>query len=98
MGNTMGSRQYWCDWYDVKGRILEGFRDEQNRTLLVDVAGGKGHDLQAFAEKFEQHGDAAAKDLVLQEIQRVIDNLDINTLDKRIDVIARFLHSTANQG
>lgn len=70
MGNTMGSREYWWDWYDVQGRLLTGFDKSKNEALLVDVAGGKGHDLQSFYEKFGDQGG-----LVLQEIPAVIEGI-----------------------
>ncbi|TVY84481.1 O-methyltransferase asqD [Lachnellula suecica] len=68
MGNTMGAREYWVDWYPVEERILTGA--ESNTPLIVDVGGGKGHDLVAFHEKYPGRGK-----LVLQELQPVIDNI-----------------------
>ncbi|PPJ53707.1 hypothetical protein CBER1_00781 [Cercospora berteroae] len=50
MGNTMGSRSYWVDWYPVQEQILTGY--DSSTTLLVDVGGGKGHDILSFAERF----------------------------------------------
>lgn len=67
MGNTLGDHDYWYDWYDVKGRLLDGFDKEKSETLLVDVAGGKGHDIQAFYERFGKKGE-----LVLQETPAVL--------------------------
>lgn len=72
----MGSREYWWDWYDVEGRLLEGFDKKTGEALLVDVAGGKGHDLQAFYEKFGNKGE-----LVLQEIPAVIEGIKDGELD-----------------
>ncbi|ORX90665.1 putative O-methyltransferase [Clohesyomyces aquaticus] len=48
MGSTMGSHEYSWEWWDVKGRLLEG-----GDVLFVDVAGGRGHDLQGFVEKLK---------------------------------------------
>ncbi|KAM3449415.1 hypothetical protein MY3296_006960 [Beauveria thailandica] len=51
-------------------------------ALLVDVAGGKGHDLQAFHEAFPSSGRAGA--LVLQDLPPVIDSIKPGTLDPAI--------------
>ncbi|RAL11829.1 putative O-methyltransferase [Aspergillus homomorphus CBS 101889] len=73
MGNTMGARKYWVDWYPVQERILDGFVEEgsKGKALLVDVGAGKGHDLLAFREKFPQVGGR----LVLEDLPAVVDGL-----------------------
>ncbi|KAF1731660.1 Demethylsterigmatocystin 6-O-methyltransferase [Beauveria bassiana] len=48
-------------------------------AVLVDVGGGKGHDLQAFYEAFPDSGRAGA--LVLQDLPPVIDSIEPGTLD-----------------
>ena len=68
MGNTMGSRKYWVDWYPVKEQLLQGAKE--SNALIVDVGGGRGHDLQAFYEKYPQQGR-----LVLQDLPQVINSL-----------------------
>ncbi|QKX57654.1 uncharacterized protein TRUGW13939_04772 [Talaromyces rugulosus] len=68
MGNTMGARTYWVDWYPVKTRILD--RVEPEKPLIVDVGGGKGHDLLAYNGKFPGTGR-----LVLQDLQVVMESL-----------------------
>jgi hypothetical protein len=82
MGNTMGARKYWCDWYDVKGRLLDGFDSKKSSALLVDVAGGKGHDLQAFHTNFQKEGYKG--ELVLQEIKDVLDGIKDEELDQSV--------------
>jgi hypothetical protein len=42
----------WADWFPVQERIIDGFEDEKGDVLLVDVAGGRGHDLEYFHGKF----------------------------------------------
>ncbi|KAH7122681.1 sterigmatocystin 8-O-methyltransferase [Dendryphion nanum] len=84
MGNTMGSRNYWCDWYDVKGRLLKDFDHVKGSALLVDVAGGKGHDLQAFHNKYASKVDGKSGDLVLQEMASVIAGIKDGELDTSI--------------
>ncbi|KUI54615.1 Demethylsterigmatocystin 6-O-methyltransferase [Cytospora mali] len=68
MGNTMGARTYWVDWFPVPERLLEGAT--QDAALLVDVGAGKGHDLIAFHEKYPHRGH-----LVLQDLASVLENL-----------------------
>lgn len=48
MGNTRGARNYWVDWYPIDAKLLSGFDVEDSGSLLVDVGGSRGHDLQAF--------------------------------------------------
>lgn len=76
MGNTMGARKYWVDWFPVQETLLQDARDDT--ALIVDGGGGKGHDLQAFHNKYPQRGR-----LVLQDLPQVIDN--IKDLDLAIE-------------
>jgi hypothetical protein len=74
MGSTMGAREYWHEWYAVEERLLTGFDVSRGETLLVDVGGGKGHDLQAFHSAFEKLGSWKKEGkLVLQELPHVLD-------------------------
>ncbi|KAI0480021.1 putative O-methyltransferase [Xylaria cf. heliscus] len=68
MGNTMGARNYWVDWFPVQGRLLDGATNES--ALLIDVGGGKGHDILAFHEKYPQQGR-----LLLQDLSSVIEKI-----------------------
>ncbi|RYO90039.1 hypothetical protein DL762_002884 [Monosporascus cannonballus] len=67
MGNTMGARTYWVDWFPVQERLLDGATADS--ALLVDVGGGRGHDLLAFHEKYPRQGR-----LVLQDLAPVIES------------------------
>ena len=73
MGNTMGAREYWHEWYDVQGRLIAGFDASRNETLLVDIGGGKGHDMQAFHSAFRQSVTGGEYKLVLQDLPNVLD-------------------------
>ncbi|KAF5020288.1 hypothetical protein F66182_7664 [Fusarium sp. NRRL 66182] len=77
MGNTMGNRRYWFDWFPIKERIIDG--SDASSVLLVDVGGGKGHDLQSFNTIFPNSGT-----LVLQDIPQVVDNIGIHDLHPSI--------------
>ena len=79
MGNTMGARNYWVDWFPVRERLLEGGDPES--ALLVDVGAGKGHDLLAFREKYPCQGR-----LVLQDLEQVISG--IGDIDPAIELMA----------
>ncbi|KID91474.1 sterigmatocystin 8-O-methyltransferase [Metarhizium guizhouense ARSEF 977] len=78
MGNTMGSRSYWVDWYPVQDRLLTGLHGQS--AVLVDVGAGKGHDLMAFHEKYAGHGR-----LVLQDLAAVTDH--VKDLSREIEIM-----------
>lgn len=68
---------YWTSWFPVERLLLDGERTD-GRTLLVDIAGGRGHDLMEFRQRFpDAHGD-----LVLEDLPAVIE--DIQILDEDI--------------
>jgi len=79
MAGVRGSRPSWVEWFPVKEQILDGFNGDENSVLLTDIAGGRGHDVQDFHQKFPDHKGK----LVLQELPAVID--DIKALDKSIE-------------
>ncbi|KAM5441451.1 hypothetical protein MferCBS31731_003522 [Microsporum ferrugineum] len=79
MGNTMGARTYWIDWYPVQSRIIDGASPD--KALLVDVGAGKGHDLLAYKEKFPNTGR-----LVLEDLPAVTEAL--GSLDSAIEKVS----------
>ncbi|KAF2115133.1 S-adenosyl-L-methionine-dependent methyltransferase [Lophiotrema nucula] len=82
MGHTMGAREYWVEWWDVEGRLLSGFDERSGEgVLLVDVAGGRGHDVQAFCEKV---GEGRGR-VVLQEVRGVLDGIEEGELDRSVE-------------
>ena len=60
------SGKHWTDWYPVRSHILDGADSES--TLLVDVGGGFGHDLEAFFRAFPETQGR----LVLQDLPEVL--------------------------
>ncbi|KAL9561359.1 hypothetical protein ACKAV7_014714 [Fusarium commune] len=78
MGNTMGTRPYWYDWFPVQEKLLTDYHSSS--ALLVDVGGGKGHDIQAFYTKFSNTGQ-----LVLQDLPQVLQNIKAKDLDDSIE-------------
>lgn len=65
-----------ANWYDpgfypVAERLIKGFDTSNNKVLLVDVGGGRGHDVQSFAKQHTSHPGK----LVLQDREPVIANI-----------------------
>ncbi|KAF7901467.1 hypothetical protein EAF00_003688 [Botryotinia globosa] len=83
MGNTMGARRYWLDWWPVEERVFEGVEGADN-TLLVDVGGGKGHDIMAFKEKFGRREKRVGR-LVLQDQPHVLEEIGEGELGEGIE-------------
>jgi hypothetical protein len=66
-----------ANWYDkgfypVAERLIDGFDKSKNEVLLVDVGGGRGHDVQLFSA---QHASHPGK-LVLQDREPVIASVE----------------------
>ncbi|KAJ5114417.1 hypothetical protein NUU61_000176 [Penicillium alfredii] len=74
MEGDRGARPSWLEWFPVKERLLDGARPDGD-VLMVDVAGGRGHDLLAFAEKFPH----APGRLVLEDLPHVVDESTVDT-------------------
>jgi len=68
MEGNRGSRTSWVKWYPVQEQLLDGFDANQGDTLMVDIAGGYGHDVAQFRETFPQ----APGRLVLEDLPMVI--------------------------
>ena len=66
-------RPSWMDdgFYPVADQLIKGAKQGDDEVLLVDVGGGKGHDLQEFRLKWP---DAAGR-LILQDQQAVLDEI-----------------------
>ncbi|KAL7651438.1 hypothetical protein ACMYSQ_011156 [Aspergillus niger] len=62
----------WYDFYPWQERLslATGDKAQETRVLLVDIGGGKGHDLQAFKQK-----KGPAGRLVLQDLPEVIQDI-----------------------
>ena len=80
MGHTMGAKQYWLDWFPVEERLLQDL--DATAALLVDIGGGKGHDIQAFHEKYTNHGR-----LILQDLPHGLDSIKPGSLDPTVEVM-----------
>ncbi|KAJ4160377.1 hypothetical protein NW754_003502 [Fusarium falciforme] len=81
MGGYRQGRPSWmdADFFPVQEKLLNGFDQSEDATLLVDIGGSFGHDIGEFRRKFP---DAPGR-LVLQDLPVVIDQ--ITKLDEKIE-------------
>ncbi|KGQ12391.1 Sterigmatocystin 8-O-methyltransferase [Beauveria bassiana D1-5] len=84
MAVNTGQPAPWFRLFPAEQHLLADLSSSSSSSspasaLLVDVGGGKGHDLQAFYEAFPDSGRAGA--LVLQDLPPVIDSIEPGTLD-----------------
>lgn len=71
MMGRRAERLPWIEWFPVQERIIDGFEDQDGDVLIVDVAGGRGHDLKDFRDKFPQ----APGRLILEETLPVLEDM-----------------------
>lgn len=66
----------WYDFYPWQERLSLA-SSEKDRVLLVDIGGGKGHDIQAFKQK-NPNGRLVLQDVpeVIQDIQTPLDGIE----------------------
>jgi hypothetical protein len=79
MEGSRDDSSHWADWFPVQEQILNGA--SADCPLLVDVGGGRGHEIAGFRQRFP----SAAGRLVLEDLPSVIE--DIKTLDSDIQRI-----------
>lgn len=63
-------RADWFEYYPVEDSLCEG--SEEDFVLIVDVGGGRGHDLEALKRAFP---DLRGR-LVVQDLPKTIDEID----------------------
>ncbi|KAF3055593.1 Demethylsterigmatocystin 6-O-methyltransferase [Daldinia childiae] len=73
MGSTLGSRKIWLDWYPIQ-ELIDGAVPDS--ALLVDIGGGKGHDLIAFHERYPHKGRLVLQDFVIDTIEELDPAID----------------------
>lgn len=79
MEGDRGSRPSWLVWFPVKERVIDGFDASHGGKLLVDMAGGRGHDTAEFQKKFPDSPGG----LVVEDLPHVME--DIRDLDPSIE-------------
>ncbi|KAJ5632705.1 hydroxyindole O-methyltransferase [Penicillium lividum] len=65
MTGNRNLRKHWTTWYPVRQQFLTEWSSAGGtEILLVDMGGGRGHDLQCFVNAFpESHGHLVLQDL-----------------------------------
>ena len=71
MGGQRHNRIDWFDSFPMDEIIFQGYQKASGAVLLIDIAGGRGYDLEAFKERFPD----ADGQLILQELPDVIDEV-----------------------
>ena len=86
MAGYRAGRPCWMDegFFPVQANLVEGAKKDDDSVFLVDLGGGKGHDLQELNQK---HPNIPGK-LVLQELKGVIDEALTAGLDFKIESMA----------
>lgn len=74
MSVTRAGHESWCNdgFYPVEERLFNGFDTQHSEVLLVDVGGGKGHDLLHFHKQHRVHPGT----LVLQDREPTIASIE----------------------
>ena len=68
MTGVRASRPIWADWFPVREELIQEAEGSEDSPLLVDVAGGRGHDLVAFKQRFPE----VQRRLILQDLPHAI--------------------------
>ena len=71
MSRTRDGRVNWLDWFPVQAELLNEANNDAKAITMVDIGGGKGHDLLAFRAKFP---DAPGR-FIFQDQQHVLDSV-----------------------
>ncbi|KAJ5884238.1 O-methyltransferase [Penicillium tannophilum] len=74
----------WFDFYPVESHMFEGFDSSISDTLLVDVGGGRGHDLATFAKRYPSHPGK----IILQDREPVIASVVESGVEKSFEAQA----------
>lgn len=91
-----GSRPAWVDWFPVKQKLLDDSTKsiKDDGILYVDVAGGRGHDLLAFKDKFPEYPGR----YVLQDLPQVADDQTLQLGDRVERISFDFFENQAVSG
>ena len=69
MEGQRAHRAHWADWFPVRDQILDTTKKCANQPLLVDIGGGRGHDLLGFKERFANEPGK----VILEDLPKVIE-------------------------
>ncbi|KAJ5094095.1 hypothetical protein N7456_009956 [Penicillium angulare] len=84
MASYRAGKPDWFDFYPVQERLIEGFDASANEALLVDVGGGRGHDVTTFAARYESRPGK----IVLQDREQVIATVKVEGTELPFEVQA----------
>jgi hypothetical protein len=83
MTGTGTARSHWVNWLPVQELLSEKQQESDTSVLMVDIGGGKGHDMVTFLRKFP---DAKGR-FILEDLPNVIDDYDPKEGHERIECI-----------
>ena len=79
MAGSLETRKDWFSQFPVDEILLNGAsKEDPESVLLVDIAGGEGHDIEAFHKSYQ----GVPGKLILQDLPPTIDN--IKSLDRAV--------------
>jgi len=67
----------WFDIYDAQSELAAA-KDTDSKALIVDIGGGKGHDIALFAERFP----TLPGELILQDLAQTFESGLVASRDK----------------
>ena len=65
------SRASWLDFYDIEHHLASDLSREANAVLVVDVGGGRGHEIQEMKARYPRLPGR----LILQDLAGSVDGL-----------------------
>ncbi len=71
MTGQRADRKQWFDFFNIDDILLKDANTDPDATLLIDIAGGEGHDIAEFHSRYP---DAPGR-LILQDLPPVIDSI-----------------------
>lgn len=77
-------RTPWFDYFPFNNSVYEGFKNEEGAVLMVDVGGGRGHDMIALKNAFpDQRGSLVVQDLpeTIDEIHHLVPGVEAMKYD-----------------
>ena len=81
MSGQRMNRKDWYDFFPVDEILFQGANTTNpDATLLIDIAGGEGHDAEAFHRHFPSHPGK----VMLQDLPPVIDNIKPGQIDSMV--------------
>lgn len=83
MTGTGNARSHWVNWLPVQELLSEGEHESNTAVLMVDIGGGKGHDIAAFLRKYPETKGR----FILEDLPNVIDDYDPKEGHERIECI-----------